>query len=453
LKLKIYFQGEASMIGKITQKMIIFLIGIYPVLVINSVCAQEKTFIKEYTYAASDLDSKVSSRTIALEQVKKLVLEELGTYLKSETEVKNFQLTSDQLTAFSAGIIKISVIDEKWDGKTYYIKAQIIADPAAVSQAIARVLADQTNSRLLEETSKKAETSLKEIERLKNELETMKVGGKRQQEYEKAVDILSAKQWFDKGYALVSTGNFREAIPAYLEVIKLEPDNVAAHIHLAWAYNGTGQFKEAIVESNRALTFDPENEYAFLERGWSYNGLGEFQKASTDLDKALNLNPNDQWVFYHRAWACNALGNYEQAKKDMDSALKIDPGQQLHYIMRGWAYNGLGKYQEALADLNTAVRLNPNNKYAYVHRGWALNGMGNYDQAENDFNLALNLDPGFADAYYNLAIFYYYRTGKEKALIFLAKAISLDAGLKQRAKVDTNFKSLSNDREFKMLVN
>jgi tetratricopeptide (TPR) repeat protein len=441
------------MIEKKINKIIIFLIGIYPALIINSVCAQEKTFIKEYTYAASDLDSKVSSRTIALEQVKRLVLDELGTYLKSETEVKNFQLTSDQLTAFSAGIIKISVIDEKWDGRTYYIKAQIIADPAEVSRAIAKVLTDQTNSKLLEETSKKAEMSLKEIERLKNELETMKIDGKRQQEYEKAVDILSAKQWFDKGYALVSTGNYQEAIPAYLEVIELEPENVAAHIHLAWAYNGTGQFKAAIDESNRALTFEPENEYAFLERGWSYNGLGEYQKAISDLDKALSLNPNDQWVLYHRAWAYNALGNYGQAKRDMDGALKIDPGQQLHYVMRGWAYNGLGNYQEALADLNAALKLNPNDKYAYLHRGWAFNGAGDYNQAENDFNLALNLDPNFADAYYNLAIFYYYRTGKEKALIFLAKAISLDTNLKQRAKVDTNFKNLSNDQEFKILVN
>ncbi len=425
----------------------------YLVLSINNTFAQEKTFIKEYIYAASDLDSKVSSRTIALEQVKRLVLEELGTYLKSETEVKNFQLTSDQLTAFSAGIIKISVIDEKWDGKTYYIKAQIVADPAEVSRSIAKVLTDQTDSRLLEETSKKAEMSLKEIERLKNELETMKTAGKRQQEYEKAVDILSAKQWFDKGYALVSTGNYQEAIPAYLKVIELEPDNVAAHIHLAWAFNGTGQFKEAIVELNRTMTLEPENVYVYVERGWSYNGLGEYQKAIVDLDKAVNLNPNDQWAFYYRAWACNALGNFVQAKKDMDSALKIDPAQQLHYVMRGWSYNGLGNYQEALADLNIAIKLDPNNKYSYIHRGWAFNGLGNYDQAESDFNLALNLDPKFADAYYNLAIFYYYRVGKEKSLIFLAKAISLDANLKQRAKVDSNFKDLSNDRDFKMLVN
>jgi hypothetical protein len=54
--------------------------------------AEIKTFLKEYTYQASEMDSKVSCRAIALEQVKRLLLEELGTYLESHTEILNFQL-------------------------------------------------------------------------------------------------------------------------------------------------------------------------------------------------------------------------------------------------------------------------------------------------------------------------------------------------------------------------
>ena len=51
----------------------------------NLVAAETKTFIKEYNYQASEVDSKVSSRAIALEQVKRLLLEELGTYIESHT--------------------------------------------------------------------------------------------------------------------------------------------------------------------------------------------------------------------------------------------------------------------------------------------------------------------------------------------------------------------------------
>src|SRR5665647_2595889 len=88
----------------------------------NSSFAETKIFIKEYTYHAGDEDSKNSSRTIALREVKRLLLEELGTYLESQTEVKNFQMTKDQITTLTAGIVSTEVIDEKCDGHIYWIK-------------------------------------------------------------------------------------------------------------------------------------------------------------------------------------------------------------------------------------------------------------------------------------------------------------------------------------------
>ena len=48
---------------------------------------------KDYTYQASELDSKVSCRAIALEQVKRLVLEEVGSHVISKTVVKTTKST------------------------------------------------------------------------------------------------------------------------------------------------------------------------------------------------------------------------------------------------------------------------------------------------------------------------------------------------------------------------
>ena len=98
--------------------------------------AAVKVFVKEYTYQASEIDSKVTSRAIALEQVKRLLLEEFGTFLISETDVKNFQLTKDKVTVLTAGIVKTEILAEKWDGKTYYVKAKITADPQETAKVI-----------------------------------------------------------------------------------------------------------------------------------------------------------------------------------------------------------------------------------------------------------------------------------------------------------------------------
>ena len=76
------------------KKIIAALVFIFHLLSPTYVIGEVKTFIKEYTYQASENDSKVSCRAIALEQVKRLLLEELASYLESHTEVSNFQLTN-----------------------------------------------------------------------------------------------------------------------------------------------------------------------------------------------------------------------------------------------------------------------------------------------------------------------------------------------------------------------
>ena len=134
--------------------------------------AETKTFVKEYTYQASEFDSKASSRILALEQTKRLLLEELGTYLISETEVKNFQLTKDAITVLTAGIVRATILDEKWDGKTYFLKAKISADTQQVAKALDNLRQDKQKSKELENAQKRADELEKELIRLRQELTT-----------------------------------------------------------------------------------------------------------------------------------------------------------------------------------------------------------------------------------------------------------------------------------------
>ena len=55
----------------------------------RSAGAEVKTFIQEYRYRAGQGDDKNAIRIIALRNVKRLLLEALGTYLKKETETRS----------------------------------------------------------------------------------------------------------------------------------------------------------------------------------------------------------------------------------------------------------------------------------------------------------------------------------------------------------------------------
>jgi hypothetical protein len=156
--------------------------------------AKTKTFIKEYTYQASEFDSKASSRTIALEQVKRLLLEELGTYLENNTEVKNFELTKDKITALTAGIVQTQVLDEKWDGKSYWLKAEVKADPENVAKFIDTLRKDQKRTDEFEERIRKQEEALKEIEKLRSEVASLKNDIAARDKYNRSIDTLTREE-------------------------------------------------------------------------------------------------------------------------------------------------------------------------------------------------------------------------------------------------------------------
>jgi hypothetical protein len=49
----------------------------------NFALAAEQTYLREYTYQASEADSKITARAIALQQVKQILLGELGTHVSA----------------------------------------------------------------------------------------------------------------------------------------------------------------------------------------------------------------------------------------------------------------------------------------------------------------------------------------------------------------------------------
>lgn len=270
----------------------------------TQVFAGNVTFIKEYTYRASDMDSKVSSRAIALDQVKRLLLEELGTYLMSETEVINYQITKDQITSLTAGIVMTSIIDERWDGKDYYLKAKIVADPKEVEKSVDSLRRDKENSRELEVAKKKAEAALQEVDKLRKALVSGKSSAAQQQDYDKAINNITANELFYKGFALLNAKNYKEAINIFSQAIALEPKSVEAYNNRGLAYNQLGLYKNAFDDYNRALSYDSRNVKTYLLRGIVCENLNMGEKVTVDnYQKAIQIDSTNADAYYY-------LGSY-----------------------------------------------------------------------------------------------------------------------------------------------
>lgn len=130
-----------------------------------------KEIVKEYTYNASDDDSKNSAKQKALTQVKLEILEEIGVYVESYLELNTLVGTNEYKNTFkreiknlTAGIIKTKVIDESYDGTTYYVKASVLVDPDSVSEGISEVLKIRANKEKIDELSVLLKSKEKEID-------------------------------------------------------------------------------------------------------------------------------------------------------------------------------------------------------------------------------------------------------------------------------------------------
>jgi len=396
----------------------LILFTIFILIPIHSAFAETKTFIKEYTYHAGDEDSRNSSRTIALREVKRLLLEELGTYLESQTEVKNFQMTKDQITTLTAGIVSTEVIEDTWDGKVYWLKAKIAANPQDVIKSIDSLVKNRKKVKELEEFRKKSEELLRENERLNKELKIAK-GEKKQeaeQAYKRNIDNLSAAEWFERGFGLVISGNHTDAVKAFNKAIELNPQDAQAYNIRGITYGILGNYQQEIKDFDKAIELNPRDAQAYYNRGVSYSNLGNRLQAIKDYNRAIERNPQDAKTYYNRGISYHELGNYKQAIKDFDKAIELNPQYTIAYNNRGVSYNEIGNHQAAIKDFDKAIELNPKNTIAHNNRGATNIKRGNYQAAINDFDRIIELDPSDAETY-NIRGSAYVKLGDYQAAI------------------------------------
>lgn len=149
----------------------------------NSLCAQSQVFVREHTYRASDADSKISSRATALEQVKRLLLEEVATYVQSTSlrntrevlgDGKNGSVESLQgidVKTITAGIAETKVLEERWNGTEYWLRAEIRIDPEETRRRLAQLVTEGKDSLRERAATGRADSALATTETLRAQLD------------------------------------------------------------------------------------------------------------------------------------------------------------------------------------------------------------------------------------------------------------------------------------------
>jgi tetratricopeptide (TPR) repeat protein len=362
--------------------------------------AQKKTFVRDYTYQASEVDSKVTAQANATTQMRTNLLREVGEFLHTERKSitkRNSQDYTQKIEAITAGIVEMKTLDERWNGFTYYIKAEMTVDPKELERRIAEVLNDKQKTQELEESRKRTLAAEAENARLRKELEETKNEQQRfdlKTKYQQTADALSAEEYFTKGLNVQENGFDELAVEYYQKAIAIDPSHVDAYNNIGAAYADLKDYAEAIRCYQKAITIDPNHAAAHYNMGNAYIDLKNDREAVRCFQKAIVLDPNYASTYYNMGNAYLRLKNNDKAIRCYQKAIDLD----LNYAWNnmGNAYTNLKNYREAIRCYQKAITIDPNHAMAYHNMGIAYLGLGNKGKCIKNLRKAARL--GYYDA-------------------------------------------------------
>ena len=145
-------------------------------------------------------------------------------------------------------------------------------------------------------------------------------------------DRTRARAELDKGKELYRNDQDAEAVLAFLEAIRLDPDLAEAHFRLALGYESLGKREDAEAEYKKAVEaykkYFEENENdaeAHYALGQTYANLGQYSEAIRQYKEATKLKDDDPDMFYDLGVAYTKLAQYDAAAAAFSKSLEIDP--------------------------------------------------------------------------------------------------------------------------------
>jgi Flp pilus assembly protein TadD len=147
-------------------------------------------------------------------------------------------------------------------------------------------------------------------------------------------DRTRARAQLDKGKELYRNDQDTEAVLAFQEAVRLDPDLAEAHFRLGLGYESLGKREEAEAEYKKAVEAykkyfeesendnDAEAHYAL---GQTYANLGQYSEAIRQYKEATKLKEDDPDMFYDLGVAYTKLAQYDAAATAFSKSLEIDP--------------------------------------------------------------------------------------------------------------------------------
>ncbi len=206
-----------------------------------------------------------------------------------------------------------------------------------------------------------------------------------------------------KTYAQGTTWKNSEAL--YTNVIAQYPESAMAHNNLADILRRQNRLSEAEAAIAEALRLDPQNLAAHVNAGLFREARGDIKGGIEYLRKAVAITDKKPQITIDDAGVYVTLAQMLERSGDRDSALAVyvqvtKKGPLIadaHHNL-GLAYEQRNRTTEAIAAYDRALALNPNLLASHYHLAGLLASLGRLPEAMAHLEKIVAINPGYEKA-------------------------------------------------------
>jgi len=238
-----------------------------------------------------------------------------------------------------------------------------------------------------------------------------------------SLDKENAMIHFDRGNTHYENGEFDEAIDAYTEAIKRDPNLSSAYYGRAMAYSQKEDDDSRIEDLDKVIELSPDNADAYLERADAFICKEFYKPAKKDLEKVLEINKNNEMAIKYLAMINAAIEENHNIAAETSSNLPDD----IEALYNTGSYYLLqSKFDEAIECFDKVIESNSSYADVYYSRGKAfasknyekMNQKGNYWEALKDYdNVMINFHKALEN-YYNSSIVLNVHMYSERGIVY-----------------------------------
>ncbi|MDA8100709.1 MAG: tetratricopeptide repeat protein [Nitrospiraceae bacterium] len=294
--------------------------------------AEIKVIEADAAYAMGDNDSKVDARRIATQEAKRKALEQAGTYVASLTQVKEYRLTKDEVTAYTAGILETDIIADESRGSAskpeLYIKVRCKIDTAVLLAQIDQYRENEELRDQIEDAAKQQAELKKERDELVRQLAAEKDKAKAAETQKKLANVLTSEEtgeqtnraWARTASQVdlysgsevnrgVKLADLEDSADALEQTVQTNPGNVQSAVLLSALYEQKDDRKRAEEVLRSAISRNPGNPFLHLRLGIVLREQGRNTEALKEFRVMEQKRPNQPNLLFQLGLTHKANGN------------------------------------------------------------------------------------------------------------------------------------------------